>query len=531
MNSPCKPAVPLKELRIRAEKRLAKTPREGAQMPVADRQKLVHELQVHQIELEMQNAQMRETQLQLESALDRYAELYNFAPVAYLSLSPQGEILEANLRAGELLGLQRGVLMHQQFTRFVQAEAQDAYCLLFRQVFSSGARQSAELELVTAQAKRLVVLVEAVSDPSRPLTQARFSLTDITERKRAEDDLRTSERSLRILTRALEQSPASVVITNTAGEIEYVNPKFTEISGYSLADVLGKNPRLLKSGHHSPEFYQELWTTITSGRDWRGELCNQKKDGSLFWEAAVIAPIHDEHGTVTHFVALKEDITDRRRLEAELLDVADREQQRIGHDLHDGLGQRLTALEMRCFVLKEELAADQPAARRRERQKQVQQISRALRECITVTRSIAHGLAPVVLKNEGLMGALEKLAQHTRVPRKLECRFVCLSPMALDDFQTAMQFYRIAQEAVNNALKHARARRIHIQLTHANGLLRLQIKDDGRGLPKHRKFKSGIGLEVMRHRAHAIGATLEIVSQPGKGVSITCTLPIGSHEN
>ena len=896
-----------KRLRTRAEKLLAKIPRDLAARPAADVQKLLHELQIHQIELEMQNDQLRRTELELEEALDRYAGLYHFAPVAYLSLSPQGKILEANLRAAELLGLQRGLLMHQKFTQFVRAEAQGAFYLFCRQVFSTETRQSAELELVTAQAKRLVAQVEAVCDPASPLEQARFSLTDITGRKQAEQDLQArdaqlysfvqqapaaiamfdrhmiclaasqrwttdfghehrdviglnhyaahpdmperwkeihqkalageslscdedgrlqadgskvwlrwsvspwrdvrgdirglmilrenitewrqaeaalreseekyrnlfanmaeevhfwklvrdaqgriktwrlvdanpptlktwgkaldeikgrttdeifgassaahylavvqkimtggvphfyedyfpnldkhfrftsvplgeyfittgadittikkahenlrvseeryrsqhallrtlidlapdfifvkdtegrflvvnealakcygrqpaemlnrtdadflpselaarfrageaqalaadsfrsfedsftlpdgqpravvtnmvafrdpqgtvkglvgighditglkqAEKNLRILTRALEQSPTSVVITNTSGAIEYVNPKFTEITGYSLAEVLGQNPRLLNSGRHAPEFYQELWTTILSGCDWRGEFCNKKKDGSLFWESAVIAPIHDEHGTVTHFVALKEDITDRRRLEAELIEVADREQQRIGHDLHDGLGQRLTALEMQCFLLQEDLAtADRPASRRK-LQQQVRQLSGALRECITVTRSIARDLAPAVLQREGLMGALEQLAHRTHLPGKLECRFVCLNPVVVEDFQSAKQLYRIAQEAVNNALKHARTRRLRLRLTHTNGLLCLQIKDEGRGLPQ-RRSKSGIGLEVMRHRAHAIGATLEIDSQPGQGVSVTCTLPIRNHEN
>ena len=780
-------------LRSLAEKLLHKTSREIAEKPVEDVQKLLHELQVHQVELEMQNDELRRTQLDLERSRDRYADLYNFAPVAYLTLNAQGRILEANPRAGELLGVVRSRLIQQEFSRFVRAEAQDTFYLFCRQVFSTGTRQCAELELVNALMKRLVVQVGAAGDPASPGKQACFACIDITKlkqaeeslraseerfqlmtatiedvlysvdgvsrefqyvspaferllgytladvaarggreeflgqviqhggfaaqqetfrklqshhppaparweawwrckngtlrcfedcwiplyhedalaatygvlreiterklveaalreseqryrsvfessvdaiilaklpsgrftagnpaalkmfgakneaelvlhgpidlsperqpdgrasaraarkmiakamregshffewthrritgeeffadvlltrmerdgkpailgtvrditaRKRAEDALKTSERNLRILTRALEQSPASVVITNTTGEIEYVNPKFTEVTGYSLAEVLGKNPRLLKSGHQSREFYQELWTTITSGRDWRGEFCNRKKNGALFWESTVIAPIHDEHGTVTHFVALKEDITERRLLESELLEVADREQQRIGHDLHDGLGQRLTALEMKCFLLQEDLAADPHAARRPRLQQQAEHISQALRECITVTRAIAHGLAPVVLKREGLLGALAQLARRTHLPGKVECCLICDSPVAVEDFQTAKQLYRIAQEAVNNALKHARTRRIHIHLAHTKGLLRVQIKDYGRGLPSRRK-KSGIGLEVMRHRAHAIGASLAIDSQPGQGVSVTCTLPIKNHE-
>ena len=133
---------------------------------------------------------------------------------------------------------------------------------------------------------------------------------DITERKRMEEKLRQ-------LSVAVEQSPASIVITNTAGDIEYVNPKFIEITGYTLAEVLGKNPRVLKSGEKSPEAYRELWETISAGKEWRGEFHNKKKNGELYWEFASISPIRDPAGNVTHYVAVKEDITGRKNIEAD----------------------------------------------------------------------------------------------------------------------------------------------------------------------------------------------------------------------
>jgi signal transduction histidine kinase len=138
-------------------------------------------------------------------------------------------------------------------------------------------------------------------------------------------------------------------------------------------------------------------------------------------------------------------------------------------------------------------------------------------------------LAPVDLKADGLMGALKQLVHRAGVPGKIECRFVCRVPVTLDNSQTARHLYRIAQEAVNNALKHARPRCIQIALSRAQGTLRLQIKDDGCGLHK-RKKKSGMGLEIMRHRAHAVGASLEIGSKPGQGVIVTCTLPLKNYE-
>jgi PAS domain S-box-containing protein len=134
---------------------------------------------------------------------------------------------------------------------------------------------------------------------------------DITERKKAEADLRK-------LYQAIQQSPVSVVITDPEGRIEYVNPKFTEVSGYSLAEAIGENPRLLKSGDTPSEAYDQLWQTISAGRIWRGEFHNKRKSGELFWELASIAPVKDASGKITHFVAVKEDITERRDAEESL---------------------------------------------------------------------------------------------------------------------------------------------------------------------------------------------------------------------
>ena len=128
---------------------------------------------------------------------------------------------------------------------------------------------------------------------------------------------------LRKLSRAVEQSPASVVITDPTGAIEYVNPKFTQATGYSPEEVLGQNPRVLKSGEMPREEYRRLWETITAGNVWQGEFHNRRKDGTLFWEAASISPVLDEHGVVTHFVAVKEDITERKKAEAMLALRAD----------------------------------------------------------------------------------------------------------------------------------------------------------------------------------------------------------------
>jgi len=151
-------------------------------------------------------------------------------------------------------------------------------------------------------------------------------MIDITERK-------TTELELKKLSLAVKQSPAAVVITDIQGAIEYINPKFTRITGYTLEEVRGRNPRILQSGNMPPEVYRNLWETISLGDEWHGELENKRKDGSLFWELASISPVRDKAGKITHFICVKEDITERKRYEERLHHMAT-------HDELTGLANR-----------------------------------------------------------------------------------------------------------------------------------------------------------------------------------------------
>ena len=138
-----------------------------------------------------------------------------------------------------------------------------------------------------------------------------WTFRDLTERKRNED-------ALQQLSLAVEQSPNSIEITDPKGNISYVNRKFTETTGYEPEEVIGKNPRILNAGKSHPDLYRNLWSTITRGQEWHGEFCNKKKNGEIYWEASTITPITNSKGAITHFLAIKEDITERRRAEKEL---------------------------------------------------------------------------------------------------------------------------------------------------------------------------------------------------------------------
>ncbi len=157
----------------------------------------------------------------------------------------------------------------------------------------------------------LIGITTQKDDDGRTATRFAIAL-DISARKVAEEELRK-------LSRAVEESPENIVITNTRAQIDYVNPAFIDNTGYSRAEVLGQNPKLLQSGRTPPETYRSLWETLTQGKSWAGEFYNRRKDGSEYLERATVTPIHDEHGKTTHYVAVKQDITEQRRMEEELL--------------------------------------------------------------------------------------------------------------------------------------------------------------------------------------------------------------------
>ena len=216
--------------------------------------------------------------------------------------------------------------------------------------------------------------------------------------------------------------------------------------------------------------------------------------------------------------ALIGEAAERDRLEKEILNIIERERQRIGHDLHDSLGQHLTAAALAGQVLQENLTASlsREAA-------DADSLVQLVEQAVELTRQLSRGLAPIELTGEGLMDALHELVVSTEDRSKIRCDFIYEEPVLIADPTVATHLYRIAQEAVNNAVKHAKPENIVIQLSDINGVVELVVEDNGVGLPEPPR-KGGMGLWIINHRAGMIGAVLTMQRPIAGGTSITCTL-------
>lgn len=219
------------------------------------------------------------------------------------------------------------------------------------------------------------------------------------------------------------------------------------------------------------------------------------------------------------FTVLVRDISQRRALEREILEIAAAEQRRIGHDLHDVLGQELTALNL----LAESLAERFPDTSSPESQL-VDKVVAGLRRTFGHVRAVSQGLIVVEIGAGGLMNSLAELAARTQEHMGVACTFHCEEPVPVEDNVTATHLYHIAQEAVTNALKHGRARNIDIRLTADDQAVILCIENDGARAGSIAADASGMGLKIMSYRAGLIGATFTIEPAQGEGMVVTCTL-------
>jgi PAS domain S-box-containing protein len=337
---------------------------------------------------------------------------------------------------------------------------------------------------------------------------------DVTDLKQAEDALQEERNFAAAL---LDTLGALVVVLDRNGRIVRFNRACERTTGYTFGEVQGQRLEELLADRDEGVRFQSLLRRLAVGEPLDSFESSLAARGGverrISWSGTVLV---GRSGAVEYLIITGIDVTESKRLEKAILDISSREQRRIGEDLHDGLGQHLTGIAFMSKVLEQKLAekslAESWAAKK---------IVRLVNEAIRKTRDLSRGLVPVMSDALGLMSALEQLAGEVDDVFQIACRFECFEAVLVHDNGMGMNLYHIAQEAVNNAVKHGKARNILIGLRGAGAHFTLAIEDDGIGIPEPAP-STGMGLHIMSHRAKMIGGALSIERRPNGGTLVTC---------
>jgi PAS domain S-box-containing protein len=481
--------------------------------------------------------------------------IFTSSPVPILMVDKEGKILLWNPAAVRTFGWSEAEVLGRP-NPTVPADQAEEFRRFREQVLSGQGFKGIEVR----RQKKDGTLVD-ISLSTAPICDAQGNaraivalLEDITERKRAHEELRK-------LSQAVEQSPASVMITDPAGAIEYVNPKFSEITGYAPAEVQGKNPRLLKSGLTPQDVYAQLWKTITAGGEWRGELLNKKKNGELYWEAASISPVRNDRGKITHYLAVKEDITERKRAEAELRKAKDAAEAAtrakstflatMSHEIRTPING---------IIGMTELALDTPlTAEQREYLTTVKESSAHLLHLINDVLNFSKieagklemdqsefNLRPTL---ESVLRPLAAQARQKGLPLELEIGPGVPGELTGDPVRLG----QVVVNLVGNAIKFTehgsvKLRVATVEVERQHVALRFSVSDTGIGIPaeKHRVIfdsftqadgsttrkygGTGLGLAISRRLVELMGGRIWVESEAGKGTTFHFTACFGLNQ-
>ncbi|MGR9087898.1 MAG: EAL domain-containing protein [Gammaproteobacteria bacterium] len=304
MNQPPEENPDAADLRQRAERQLA-AKAEAESGSLTDEQRLLHELQVQQIELEMQNEALQEARTSAETALEHYSELFDFAPIAYFTFSSDGIIKQTNFCGEKLLGITRHQITGQRFALSVSAKYRPVFIRFLENVFAGDNTQRCEITLKNGDNERWVT-IEATADKTRQTCLA--AVLDINDRKRSELEMQLSA----AIYLALEEA---IMVADKNNRIITINPAFTRMTGYTAEDAIGQPTSLLKSGRQNDDFYRELWKQLNTTGHWRGEIWNRRKDGEVYLELQTISTVYNDAGEVIRRVSMSSDITEKKRAE------------------------------------------------------------------------------------------------------------------------------------------------------------------------------------------------------------------------
>ncbi|OIP63214.1 MAG: hypothetical protein AUK34_02000 [Ignavibacteria bacterium CG2_30_36_16] len=448
----------------------------------------------------------------------------------------------------EMLGYEENELIGKVGNEILLNEADKEFILQKNRNRIKGISERYELNMLKKSGEQITLqmLASSMNDANGIVVGSMAVCFDITERKKAEE-------KIIILSRAVEQSPTSVIITNQDGAIQYVNAKFCDITGYTKEEVIGKNPRILKSGQHDKNFYENLWDTILTGKDWHGEILNKKKSGELFWVNTQISPVVNENGDINNFVAVIENITGKKKIIEELI-VAKRKAETLDKMKTEFLAQMsheirtpLNAMMNYTSFLKDDLSAD--------KSKELSEIfesisdsgSRIVRtiDMILNASELQVGGYDYIEKKIDIYGEIIKRVcrdlRHFLESKKLKLRITKLTEntsVLCDEYS----IYQTLLNLIDNAIKYTEEGFVDVRLLRNDeDNLQIEIEDTGIGISEKyidhlfdafsqeetgysRKFEgTGLGLSIVKKYCELNRIRIDVKSKKKVGTTFTLT--------
>jgi PAS domain S-box-containing protein len=550
-------------LRRRAEKLVT---RPTAVLADADARRMLHELDVHQIELELQNTELRSARDELEVLLDQYTELYDFAPVGYFTLTADATIRLANLTGATMLGIGRSILIGRSFAMLVAPGQRAGFKTFLKQVFASETKQSGEFELADENLATRIVTIEARRSPNG--LECSAVILDITGRRPALERMRVSEIRYRRLFEAAHDGV--LIIDPVTSRIIDANPFMTRLLGYPRDQLIGKELfeiGLLKDEAASRQMFRKL----KRDHEIRYEDLPLESQTGQHQDVEVVANLYHEDGqpviqcnirdiTVRKLaeemssrnVKLKQEIARRQKIEEDLranrkeqsrllrqsrlqqkqlrdlshriLHAQEEERKRISRELHDVIAQTLVSINVHLTMLDQGRAASPDSVR--------QQISntRALVDmAVKIVHDFARELRPTMLDDLGLIPSLEVYMKQFMADTGIRVSLKVFAKVKKTAVVARTVLYRIVQEALTNVARHAKATHAEVIIEFLENIIRMEIKDDGKGFEVSGKAGSKkntrLGLIGMRERVEMIGGTFHMDSAPGGPTTVQVEIP------
>lgn len=479
------------------------------------------------------------------------ANLYlEMAGAVICLLDENANVLLINKMGYDILGYEEGTLIGKNWVDFCYNENTERnFTARFKAVMNGSEDTSVDniFSLLTKKHDERKLLVNScvTKNPFNGKKAVLLSGVDITP-------LKKSEEALQKLSRTVEQSPAMIIITDLNGDIEYVNPKYTEVSGYTFADVKGQNPRILKSQDKSQDYYKEMWDVLLSGKEWRDEFYNEKKNGELYWASATISPIINNFGAITNFIILKEDITTQKRMTEELISSKEKaeEMNRVKSYFYANMSHELRTPFVGILgyaeLLSESLLDDDQREMANEILRSSRRLTDTLNKVLNITK-LEFDKIETRLVNTDVFQMIKNIQNLFVVSAEqkatvIKTEFLC-DPFIFKTDDKLL--YEVLTNLINNAIKFTTNGVITISAEKkTNNRLSIKVADTGVGIQKekqqiiwqefrqaseglNRSFEgTGLGLTIVRKYTEMLGGQVFVESEAGKGSVFTIELPI-----